>query len=305
MKRLYYVILGLLLWNCQRYLDIELPYEGDRLVILGLLSPDSVITTRIQQTGPPTGRFLFSESIVPNATARLFENGVFVEELKHAGNSIYRSPSGFKPSTGKGYFLKVSAPNLPDAETGSEIIPSAVKVNNYVFQDTISSLFNSNDYPRRLMFEFADDGQKTDFYSAELTGYYKKNEVALNTFYIDRPLEAGEDLCGFRAADNRYVYQDVCFNGKTFSTDLGVSTGGSVQDTIGITERRGEQVTCDQILLRFRKVTKTYRDYLRLSGFENDGFLQAFTTPIREYTNVKGGYGLWAAYSENAIDILK
>lgn len=304
MKRILYVLFAISLLGCQRELGVDLPYEGDRLVIFGLISADSTVAVRIQKTGPPTGRFLFSESIVANAAVRLFENGVLVEQLRHTSTGNYLSPSGFKPKVGKGYSLKVSAPGLPDADTGSEVIPSVVKVDSYVFRDTVTSPF-TQDEARKLTFSFTDDAREANFYAAQIIGQYRGNFVALNTFYIGRPLEVSEDLCSFLADDNQYVLQDVCFNGMPFSADLGISTNGNLQDTTGTGKSRGQQVDCDQILLRFRKVTRTYRDYLRLSGFDEEGFLRAFALPTREFTNVTGGYGLWAAYSEDEIDILK
>jgi hypothetical protein len=287
---------------CQRDLDMALPYEGDRLVVYGLLSADSVVSVRIDKTAPPTGTFLYADN-VPDATAALFENGVFVENLRYASRETYRSPSGFRPKAGSAYFLRVSAPGLPDAETEPAVVPAAVQLEQYVLGDTIANHFLGE--ARRLTFTFVDDEKDGEYYSAHIVGEYKGNYVALNTFVADRPLEASEDLCGFRSEDNRYVLQDICFNGQPFSYDIGVATKGAIQRVDGTDKRLGEQVACDRILLRFKKITKAYRDYLYIGDREQGGFLGAFTTPIREYTNVKGGYGLWAAYSEQVVDVLQ
>jgi hypothetical protein len=287
---------------CQRELDVALPYEGDRLVIYGLLSADSVVSVKIDKTAPPTGTFLYADS-VPNATAALFENGVFVENLQYTGREIYRSLSKFKPKAGSEYFLRVSAPGLPDAETEPVVVPAAVQLEQYVLGDTISNLFTGE--ARRLTFTFRDEETPGDFYYAGLEAKYLGNRLSLNTFVAGRPLEASEDLCGFRAENNQFVLQDVCFNGQSFSYQLGTEMAGSLQEFKGPGERPWGPVKCDQIFLRFRKITKTYRDYLHTAGWEYEGFLSAFTLPVREYTNVKGGYGLWAAYSEHVVDVLQ
>ncbi|MBD0256016.1 MAG: DUF4249 domain-containing protein [Cytophagales bacterium] len=292
----------LMLAACQRDLDVALPYEGDRLVIYGLLTADSVVSVRIDKTAPPTGPFLYADS-VPDATAALFENGVFVENLQYAGREIYRSPSGFKPKAGGEYFLRVSAPGLPDAETAPEVVPAAVQLEQYVLGDTIANLFLGE--ARRLTFTFRDEETPGDFYYAGIEGKYLSNRLTFNTFVVGRPLEASEDLCGFRAENNQYVLQDVCFNGQSFSYELGTEVTGFLQEYKGISERPRGQVKCDQLFLRFRKITKTYRDYLHVAGWEHEGFLSAFTLPVREYTNVKGGYGVWAAYSEHVVDVLQ
>lgn len=302
LKAMLGAVLVVALGACQRDLDVALPYEGDQLIIYGLLTADSVVSVRIDKTAPPTGTFLFADS-VPDATAALFENGIFVENLQYAGKEIYRSPSGFKPKAGGEYFLRVSAPGLPDAETEPEVVPAGVQLEQYGLGDTIANLFLGD--ARRLTFSFRDDEKEGEFYNAHIVGEYKGNFVALNTFVADRPLEASEDLCGFRSEDNRYVLQDICFNGQSFSYDIGVATEGAIQRVEGTDKRLGQQVACDRILLRFKKITKAYRDYLYIGDREQGGFLGAFTTPIREYTNVKGGYGLWAAYSEQVVDVLQ
>ncbi len=305
MDKVRTVLAGLLIivcQGCQRDLGVELPYEGNRLVVFGLISADSVVSVRIDKTAPPTGVFLYSDS-VSDATATLFEDGVFVENLNYIGKETYRSPSGFKPKAGKAYFLKVTVDGFPPVETEPEVVPSEVKIEGYVFGDTIDNIFTGE--ARRLTFTFSDEQKEGDFYNAHIVGQYKGNLVTLNTFVAGRPLEASEDLCGFRSENNRYVLQDICFNGQLFSYNLGVATGGSLQEFKGPGERPRGQVKCDKILLRLMKISKAYRDYLFVADREQEGFFSAFTIPIREFTNIKGGYGLWAAYSEDVVDVLK
>jgi hypothetical protein len=297
------VLLVAIIAGCQKDLGVELPYEGKRLVVFGLISADSIVSVKVDGTGPPTGVFLYADSVA-DASVELFEDGVFLETLKYTGKGIYRSPNNFKPVTGKGYSIKVTAPGFPPAETSSEIIPSRVQLEEYILGDTIPSIF-TGETARRVTFTFIDDAQESDFYNAIIIGQYKGNYTYLNTFVADRPYEASEDICGFPSEGSQYVLQDVCFNGQPFTFSLGVAMVGSVQEVKGIDKRPGEQVECDQIFLRLRKITKTYRDYLRVAGIENEGFLSAFTIPIREYTNIKGGYGVWAAYSEDVVDVLQ
>ncbi|MDO1451456.1 DUF4249 family protein [Rhodocytophaga aerolata] len=296
------VLLLMLMGACKKDLGVELPYEGERLIIYGLISADSVVSVKIDKTASPTGTFMYGEGI-NDATVAFFEEGVFMENLHPLGKGIYRSPSGRKPQVGKGYSLRVEALGFPTAETSNEVIPRQVSISSYIFQDTVSSLF-VGETARKLAFTFADEEKELDLYYAKIEGQYQGKYVALNTFRPDRPLEASEDICSFKSEDNQYVLSDICFNGQSFTFDIGVAMAGALQDSTDTAKRLGQNVACDKIFLHFRKISPVYRNYLYRAGWEDEGFLKAFTTPIREYTNVKGGYGLWAAYSEEVVDIL-
>jgi hypothetical protein len=298
-----FMAIPILFCNCQRDLGVELPFEGNKLVIYGLISADSAVSVKIDKTSSPTGTFMYGEG-VNEAVVALFEEDVFVENLTHTIKGIYRSPSGFKPKVGKGYSLKVMAEGFPPAETAVEVIPRKVTITNILFQDTVSSPF-TGETAQRLRFTFTDDEQEGELYYGRIEGQYQGKFVALNTFRPDRPLEGSEDICSFKSEDNQYILSDICFNGQSFTFDIGVATSGALQDNTGTDKRLGQNVECDQIFLRFRKISKAYRNYLYRAGWEDEGFFKAFTTPVREYTNVKGGYGLWAAYSEEATDILQ
>jgi|GEM_PF-1899556 len=300
MKKILFCFLLLAATGCRKTLDITLPYEGNRLVIYGLLSPDRTVSVKIARTFPVQGKNIYEDHVVKNAIVPLFENGTYRENLTHTTNGEYVSPSRFKPIVGKSYHIKVRASEFPDAETLPQIVPGPVVIDSFVFREEIISALNSDTPTKKLTFAFTDNGTQVNYYNAVITGTYQGRYVLINNYSLDRPDET-QDLCGSQGSLNNQLLKDICFNGNRFVVNVAVETTGFLQDY-----QPGDDdsaVACDRIVLSLQNVTKEYFDYLRQPGIQETGFLQIFEPVRREYTNVKGGYGIWGAYNAQTVRI--
>jgi hypothetical protein len=117
---------------------------------------------------------------------------------------------------------------------------------------------------------------------------------------LDRPGNIG-DLCGFGWGNN-YFLRDVCFDGQSTDVNFGIETSGFLQNFEDSTSRV-RIVACDSITLRVANVTKTYFDFLSEEGYQETGFLQAFSPIGTQYTNVVGGYGILAGSNRQTLII--
>ncbi|TXK33863.1 DUF4249 domain-containing protein [Pontibacter qinzhouensis] len=288
------LILGTLLGStsCTKDLDYELPYLGDKLVVNGLLSPDSVVSLRVSTTMPVTGDFRTKLGVTA-ATVAFFENGMLVESLLHTGNGTYRSPSGFKPVPGKAYAVQVSAEGFAAVETLPETVPFPPELGQLVFQEQVKSIFN--DVPtRKLSVELKSKGDVAAFYNLNVQPMYRGRKLTANTFYTDKVLETG-DPCGFMGDGNEFNLSDACFSGGSYTVNIGVELRGFV--TIG---QNLELVNADQVVLTCRSISKGYYEHLE-NGYQPDGYLMAIMEPRFVHTNVIGGFGMLAAYNEHKI----
>jgi hypothetical protein len=299
MRRVGIIILALIVGACERELGVDLPYQGDRLVLYGVLFPDRVVSLKLSKTVPATGTNLFGEGVT-HATVSLFENDLFVENLIHTSEGVYTS-ANFKPKILNSYTVKVVAEGFPAIETAPEIIPDTLGVVRYDFSDTITSTFNE-DYPaRKLVLQFNDLPAGENFYNLEINGLYQNKYVAIQTFDIDR-LDGLEDLCVARGNYNTYNIKDVCFENSAFTMNVGVETRGFLQaDEPGSNAPTNER-NCDKVAIKLRNVTPAYYEYQK-SYYEPEGLLQAFSPPVVRYSNVRGGYGILAAGSEQVFNI--
>lgn len=294
MKVILIVWVGMLtLMGCTKELGFDLPYEGDRLVLYGILSPDSVATLLVSRTYPPTGRYLYGRWVT-SATVRLYEDSVFIDELRHQKDGRYVST--FKPKAGKSYHYTVFSSEYGEAVSQPERIPNPLAIQSYEFSESIAALVNPGKPARKLICHFTDDPTTTDFYALQLAGFQQGSPVALNSFGLDRPDDYG-DGCGFKSQGqlNQYNLSDVCFSGQSTAARVGVELEGPVQPS-------GRNVEVDKLTLTLVRSNRGYYEYQRTFN-ASEGFLQAFQPPQVRYSNVKGGYGIILAYSTASVAI--
>lgn len=288
MTKLSFLLLLLLLGGCTTNIDISLPYEGKKLVLYCLLSPDRIVSARLDQTYPPTGKFLFVPPI-GNATVQLLENQQVIETLAHAGDGMYVSAKKYQPVANRNYQIKVSAAGFPDLESDTETIPLPPQV--------VSSSFEKpSEY--RLSVEIQDYKNQIDQYSIQITGTYTGKVIAINTSNLSRP-DGISDNCGFRGNSNSFYYRDVCFEGKTLKTSYSSTLFGTVQGLSSEESRKLGNKQADQAQIRVRNVSNAYFEYYKFYPPEDIDL--AFKQPASRVYNLKGGYGLFASYNEQVV----
>jgi hypothetical protein len=304
MKNLFNIlIISILLFSCEKELDIDLPYDGDKLVVFGVLCPDKIITIKLTKTVPPTGLNELGEG-VNNAIVKLFEEGKMVEILKYTSKGDYVSPSNFMPKVGKKYYIEAKAEGFPEITSEPEIIPSKVQSIDFTFGEDITSPVSAGTPAKRLVLEFDDDISETDFYAIIPEVSSKDRILVVNAFNLARNFGSPADACGFDGNGNIFCYTDVCFSGKAKSK-IGVEIKGGLQgkDFDFQNPDTYNKKDADKIIFRIRKITKNYYDYILTDG-ELDGIFKAFVPTISRQSNIKGGYGVLVAYNETVIKAL-
>ncbi|WP_208493121.1 DUF4249 domain-containing protein [Spirosoma utsteinense] len=289
-----FFLLGLL--ACTKDLGVDLPYEGDRLVVYGVLSPDSVATLRVSRTYPTTGRYQYGRWVL-TAVVRLYEDSVLVEQLRHQSDGRYVSARKFKPQPGRFYHYTITNAGFPDVQSLPERVPEPIRIDRYQFDESIPAALNPGLPARKLICQFTDAKQPSDYYAMQVLGYNNSLRVAINTFGLDRPDEF-EDGCGFRGWGrfDEYNLSDICFNGQTSTVRVGVELEGTIQP-------RGPNGKVDKVVLTLRRANRGYYEYNRTFNV-NEGFLLAFQPPQVRYSNVRGGYGIILAYSKDEVTII-
>jgi hypothetical protein len=105
----------------EKIIQIDLPFEGARLVVNGLVYAGEPVRVEISQTTPPAD-VTFDHHLVPEAKVMIEVAGSNEQhELKYEGRllqrSIYRTEGGWAPQAGQQLRLSVTAPNLPAVST--------------------------------------------------------------------------------------------------------------------------------------------------------------------------------------------
>ena len=295
MKKLL-IITFLFCVACEKEINQTPKYEGDKLVVFGFLAPNEIVSVKVINSYPAFGDLLFNDGI-ENALVDLFENRIFIERLKYQKSGIYVSQNKFRPKVGQSYSIKIKASGFPEIESTEEVIPKDVLVKTIDFSQKITSIINVSFPSRKLLLQFDDIKGEDNYYQILVDGLYKKKKNAIITYELDKPSEI-ESVCGFKSKlSGTYNLTDFCFKDETNTFLAGVETRGSVQPG-------GQTADSDEIFLRIRTISKSFYEYNR-TEYNEEGLLQAFKQPYPRYSNIKGGFGIFATYNEYNLNILK
>lgn len=271
----------------EKILNENLPFEGQKLVVEGFLTPTEPIEISVYQTLPPTGD-LIDDRYVENATVQLFENAVLVETLTHDEEGIYYSPRDFRPQFGKSYHIEVVADNFPKVVSETEILPDTIPVFSWSFVDSL--FVDNNTIEGRLSFEFQDIMNEANFYNILVEGVDingERNVVAYfkEDFITENP-----------ACEYAEFFRDKCFENDWFRYDFTTNTRSHG-------EAPNQQQQYKQLRLTLQIAPESHYNYKRFLSVADNNEGNPFAEPVEFYTNIDGGYGVFTTYLERVVII--
>lgn len=130
-KNILFVAFSLLVITaCEEAITLDLPFES-KLVINSFFDSNSSWEVEVSTNG---NKFDDTENIEFVTDARVIiydQNNTELYELSHDQNGVYISPEGYKPSTTRGYYIKVEVG--PEVLTAYSYVPeqSTLKINKF------------------------------------------------------------------------------------------------------------------------------------------------------------------------------
>jgi len=289
-------LLEIIASGCTRDIDYELAYSGDRLVINGVISPQSIVSVNISRSNAPSGEAP-PDLFVTDATVLLYENALLIEKLMHQQKGQYESTSGFKPQPGKQYTLQVTAPGLPPAETLPAIIPDEFMLESYTHRAGLKSYYNPSQPGAEVDITFRDAANTVGYYRIEVVGLYNNEPLYPNNWLVGETRDVKHPCTNI--VNRSVIYRDNCFSGTTYRSIIGLETRRF------ITEQGNPnliEVDSQKLRIRLQRISADYYRYLESADFY-PGIELAFFEPTFLYSNIKGGLGIWAAANEKEIII--
>jgi hypothetical protein len=132
------------LFGCEmtKVTDVNIEYQGDRIVIIGFINPDDGVYVCVSSTTPP-GSAEQKENIHTHDVV-LYANNKPVDTLIEKQTGYFVSSKGYKPQWNIAYKLSVSAEGYPTATSSEQYIPPPVSLDSIVIKSA----------PVRLCYEF-------------------------------------------------------------------------------------------------------------------------------------------------------
>jgi hypothetical protein len=268
MKNLYYIILftPIVLNSCE--LKKELDFKDyvsftPALVVHGFISPNDCVRVTISKSAPidNTGY----DTHVNDARVTLTENGVYKFDLIETEPGFFVSPLSFVPDKNFGYQIKVTAEGLKDATSSVQFLLEPIEI------DTLFIKKDTGRYQRyELFFKFNDPGKVQNF-------YHFKQAITDTPLYDYR---YSEDLSQIYGSTD-----DKDFNGLTVKYRM---------RTYYSTYNPNDSILS---VFLFNLSPDLHYFLQSMSEYDYTHGDPLFANPTKIYSNIKGGYGIFASYT--------
>lgn len=288
MKKLTVLLILLIPFGCkEKPVNLELPYAGDKLVLFGQIRAGDTVRIEVQKTYPPTGMSTYIDGVT-DATVKLFDEHGFLEMLGHMSKGIYASASGRKWQQGGKYRIEVDAPGFSLTSSDIETMPASPVVVSYEFGRSIDSKFNPGIPAKELIINIQDNTNEENYYMVSIERSIGKDTFGVNVFDLNNPMDDFEDPCQF--SYRGFVLNDLCSSNGIITLEKGIEIEYPSNLDIDLNAQ-------DKITVFTRQISKSYYEFCKTYYNESD-LIVAFKTPYPRYTNVTGGYGIFAGYNE-------
>lgn len=285
------ILFAMIFASCEKIIEANLEDSHRRIVVNSTFTADSILEVNISKSL----HVLDNSNVMylNNAVVKLYENDQLVDTLQNIGNGDYTSTS-FVPAYGKTYKLMVSSANLDDVE-GQNKIPVPVEISNI---DTMK-IKREQEERMECKISINDPAGTDNYYLLQIYRYldyyngpvYKGDIKNFSTVYFNSDDPVIEEWVNWGEGA---IFSDDIFNGNSYKINIDVYIGDIVSyDSTGVT-----------LYYYLNSISREYYLYLlSLAKYQNTNS-DFFAEPVRVYSNITNGLGIFAGYSSAVDSIL-
>lgn len=277
------VVIGLA--SCTKIIELELPAHESKPVVNSLFCADSTFKVYIKKSIS-----IFDTAIIypDNALVKLYEDDVLSDTLQFADN---RYISNITARIGYRYKIVVLLPGF-DTVFSIGTIPDRVSIYSISHKESILVDQDRIHYSQ-LKFSFTDTDPGPNYYELDIIEKYWPYGAESDTIYgftwVDNnvdPVLEDEGLLDYNPGT--YIFTDRLFNESEYTMTVNYTCPNNDTDEY-------------DVILIFNSISENYYKYKRslaVFNWANDAdiFFGA-PEPVRLYSNITGGYGVFAGYS--------
>lgn len=295
-------LLLLLSVSCVKEIEMKKQYIEKRLVLNGLICPDSLIAVRVSKTAPILGDY---DLYTDNANVKLFCNDTLIENLTYSGKGRYVSKTVY-PTENNYYTVEVELDGYPTIRA-TDTVPEKT----FITYGTHSSGNSHDEYgdPHHDYEITIADKSKRNFYELFFITrcflYHYDNHYYVDFQWgitvADPVLRADSEL---DFSPLTYVFTDNHFNGSDYSMYnkfLAASVQYKYNQSIVPTDNTRYAIlrTTTSVYYNYRKFWLRHKNNQQVGDIiEEPMFTTHIGEPVPMYSNVENGYGIFAAYNQ-------
>lgn len=295
--------LGMLV-ACQKIIEIDLPKHEIKPVINCLFSPNRPFKVHVSLSKGPTDTITYS---VDNARVEIIDKNGSVTVLKNVGKGYY-SNKLLIPKVGVKYTLKAKIPDFKEISATSYISENKINIKKIESKsgNKTTPVMGSGEEAivpvQYINIDFLHDMQVADFmgvtiiknsithYRINDSTFITENETRFNFGFLE-----SEDLSiKTEGLDSYYEFYILLFRDLLFN-----ESAASVKFNF-------EKQTDSKFLLRFFHFSPEAFSFLKsriVHYYTQDYDFWEVYEPQPQYSNIENGYGIFAGYSEQIIEM--
>lgn len=296
-KIILYIGLVLVLFSCEKTLELDADARTSKLVVNTLFSSDKEWRLELTRSLSVLDDGNLA-NFIDNATVNILdENNDLVDQLSY-NFGYYVSLTNLKPIAGNKYKVEVSAPNY-ESVSSEDFCPSSVAISNL---DTTSFKNSFGDKEYITTIRFQDPSNTENYYGIEVeasswTSTYYPSLGIYDTTYngTEKMYLVSSDPSISESGSEDYqqtlVFKDNLFDGleKSVTVNYNIYDSGD-PDQFYVMRMR---------LISFTEssynYSKSIEAYQRVEG-------NPFAEPVQVYSNIEGGFGIFGGQSNSEIE---
>ncbi len=290
LKFSFYLVFLIIIQACTKIIDIDLPEHDEKIIVNSIFTDGRRIKVHL------TKSISVLEDSIPlceNAFIQLLENNTVIDTLNRSGDYYY---SDVIPEVAKKYSMIISVSGM-DSVICNDVIPEKVPIQSYKLAD---SVMIQEDGLVIMQFEFSfQDPSGLNYYEISMNIDPKYLWFMKNT----DPVLVSSGLLDYEP--KTLIFTDNLFEGKSISIKVNYAVEAYIFPRIG----NGPEYRYN-LNVSFRSISESYYLYRQKQivyqyGLYSDIFTGA-SEPVQLYSNITGGYGIFAGYSSDnrTIDVV-
>ncbi len=269
---------------CRDLVQDEFPDFIETPTVNSILINDSIIKVHVSLARGIDTNLL---EIVENAEIKLFKNNDYVETLDYAGNGFYLSGTTAEPNNK--YYCEVSIPQYQNVFC-YDSLPEPKKMIQITHINHAEKNEEGLIYPA-LKFSFSNNPDERRYYEVVIRFFEYETERIASLEEITDPVILSEGL-PLALFSNEFIRDSI------YEMTLNYTTNSSDQEGMNLYP----------LILEFRSVSYNYYRYVKqLFLYEKGrypGNITSSSTVFSLYSNIIGGYGIFAGYSASQSDTI-
>ncbi len=287
---------------CEKTINIDLEDAKIKIVVNGLITPDSTITVNVTRS-----RHILDNaniSSLTNATVNLYENNVLIGNMNHIGNGNYKIE--YYPKFGKEYKVKVEHPDYDDVFGVTKVLPN-IPITKI---DTSTVLDEYGDKVIAFNINFTDPTNEENYYLFNISNTYTyeewdENIITYDTLYVGPDttivdINYGGNITKKRTenlwfnSDDIIIEEYMWSNGVIFSDEI---INGSNYTLTGEFNKWALYSSENTITFELYALSpETFKYYKSVNQHYNTSE-DPFAEPVIVYTNIENGIGIFGGSS--------